>query len=121
MHQQGLFHSKTKDPIVGEAEKKLLFVFAYYTIFIAILVTFVGVSLRDSTYFIDEVKKYFVCEAFGYNSDNPCPKNYEQYTYGWLEALSYIGMGFIPAVNLSFVINFQDLKVWCLRSGDIWV
>ena len=93
----------------------MLFVFAFYTIFIAIMLTYYSVFTRDYAYFIDEVEKYFVCEAFGYNSDDPCPKNYEQYAYGWLEAMAYIVMAFIPAINLIFVINFQHLKAQCLR------
>ena len=79
------------------------------------MLTFFSVLSRDYVYFIDEVKKYFVCEAFGYNSDDPCPRNYEQYTHGWLEAVAYLVMGFIPTVNLVFVINFQHLKAQCLR------
>ena len=115
LQQQGLFRNKTKNPKVKTAEKKLFFVLAYYAIFIAIVLTYYSVNIRDYANFTDEVKKYFVCEAFGYNSDKPCPKNYEQYTYGWLEAVAYILLGFLPAVNLIFVINFQHLKDQCLR------
>lgn len=97
------------------AEKKLLFVFLYYTIFASIILAYFGVANGDQTNFIRATAIYFTCEAGGHDPENPCPKNYEQYTYPGLAATSYMLMGFIPAVNLIFVVHFHKLQQALLR------
>ncbi len=59
---------------------------------------------------MDAVREYFMCEAIGHNPENPCPKLYEQYRYPRMEATVYILIGFIPSVNLVFVINSTAVK-----------
>ena len=122
MQQQGLFRKKIKNSKfkISIAEKKLLFVFTYYIIFIAIALTYYSVTIRDYAYLIVEVEKYFMCEAFGYNPDDPCPKNYEQYTYTWLSTVTYLLMNFVPTINLIFVINVRVLKAQCLRRVGVY-
>ena len=95
---------------LSTAEKKLLFVFLYYTIFTSIILAYFGVSNGDQPNFIRTTTLYFSCEAGGHDPENPCPRSYEQYTYPGLAATSYMLMGFIPAVNLLFVVNFQKLQ-----------
>lgn len=59
---------------------------------------------------MEAVDEYFFCEASGYNPSNPCPKNYEQYTYPELQAAIYVVMGFIPTVNLIYVLNVKQMR-----------
>lgn len=112
--QQGIFRVKVTEnkPLfaLSVAEKKLLFVFLYYTVFASIILAYFGVSNGDQTNFIQATAIYFACELGGHDPENPCPKNYEQYTYPGLAATSYMLMGFIPAVNLIFVVHFHKLQ-----------
>ena len=113
MQHQGFFRNKsvnTKIKVMSTAEKKLLFVFAYYIIYAVIVLVFYSVSVRDLDRFVEASREYFFCEAGGYNPEDPCPRTYEQYKYPYLQSTVYIVLGFIPAVNLIFVVNIQRLK-----------
>ncbi len=92
------------------AEKKLIFVFAYYVVFAVLTLVYYSLTYSNLDNFLDAVTEYFKCEATGHNPDNPCPKSYEQYKYPQIGATVYILMGFIPVINLVFVINSMALE-----------
>ena len=92
---------------LSTAEKKLIFVFTYYIVFAVLTLAYYSVATRDHYEFIDAVKEYFFCEAGGYDPENPCPRDYEQYRYPRLQSTVFAVMGFIPMMNLVFVINTQ--------------
>ena len=87
-----------------------MIVFSYYIVFASLTLVYVSLALRDRDRFANTTEEYFICEAGGYNPDNPCPKNYEQYTYPELASTVFLLMGFLPAVNLIFVIDTLQLK-----------
>ena len=71
---------------------------------------YLSLAIQDSSRFASAAEEYFICEAGGYNPDNPCPKNYEQYTYPELAYIVFFMTGFIPIVSLIFVIDTLQLK-----------
>ena len=95
---------------VSAAEKKLLFVFAYYTVFASVTLAYFGVATGDQDNFVAAATEYFICESSG--PEEPCPKDYEQYAHPGLAATAYLLLGFIPAVSLIFVIHVRELKQW---------
>ena len=92
------------------AEKKLILVFAYYIVFGVLALVLFSVTFRDLDEFRDSVTDYFVCEAFGEDPDNPCPRDYEDFRHRDLESAVYLLMGFIPVVSLVFIINIESVK-----------
>ena len=95
---------------LSHAEKKLLFVFAYYIVFAVVTLVYFGLSTGSQGKLVAAIVDYFLCEADGFNAESPCPRNYERYTYPVLAATTYLLMGFIPAVSLIFVVHVQKLK-----------
>ncbi len=59
-----------------------------------------------------------MCERFGYNSEDPCPKDYEKYRYPVMEGFVYILMAFIPTVSLVFIVHVQRTKKEIGRFSD---
>ncbi len=112
LQQQGFFSKvkSGKNSNLTAAEKKLIFIFAYYIVFAVLTLVFYSLTISDLDNFLDAVTEYFKCEATGHNPDSPCPKSYEQYKYPQIGATVYILMGFIPVVNLVFVINSVALE-----------
>ena len=112
MQHQGFFRQRSTGTkaILSTAEKKLILVFAYYIVFAILTLVYYSVVTRDLDNFMAAVKEYFLCEVGGYNPENPCPKSYEQYKYPQLQSTVYSVMGFIPAVNLVFVIDTKQVK-----------
>ncbi len=84
--------------------------FGYYTIFATLTLVFYSITTSNYSKFEEAVIEYFSCEAGGYNPIDPCPKSYEQYTYPELQAAVYVVMGFVPTVNLIYVIDAQRMR-----------
>lgn len=96
---------------ITPAEKKLLFLFLYYTVFAAIMLAYFGVSVGNQDRFIAAVGEYFSCESRGRDpASPPCPRDYERYTFPGLAAATYLLMGLVPVANLVYVIHFRELR-----------
>lgn len=108
---QGMFQlKKTKNPFQATtAEKKLLFVFIYYAIFVAVLLIHFALFTGDRDNLKNAATAYFVCEASGHDPENPCPKDYEKYSHPGAAAATFVLIGFLPLVNLIYVIPWRGL------------
>ena len=68
-------------------------------------------SANQSDYFL-AIQKYFVCEAVG--SGMECDRSdFDHFGYHGLVILVYLMLGLVPAVNLTFVINWTAAKQLC--------
>ena len=118
IQQHGLFKVKqSKNPFkIGTAERKILIGFCYYVLAAIISLIAFTISTRNGDQYANEVLKYFLCERS--NPSEPCSRDgYEALSYPVLTSLSYILLGLFPVINLTYVINFQELKE---KSSD-WV
>ena len=82
----------------------------YYIIFGVVTLAYFGVATADQDLLLNSIETYLRCEAMGHlpNQTSQCnPKEYRQYIYPELSAISYLLMGFIPTANLAFVINWK--------------
>ena len=84
--------------------------FIYYIVFAVVTLVYFGLSTGSQDKLMQAIQEYFLCEAEGFDAENPCPRNYQKYTYPELAATTYLLMSFIPAVSLIFVVHVQKLK-----------
>ena len=116
LQQHGLFRTKqTKTSSkFGMAEKKILVILCYYVILGAVALTTFTITIGSVERLTNELEQYFLCEAVG--PEDPCDRSeFEKLTHPELIGLSYVLLGLLPAVNLFFVINVNELKQWCVQ------
>ena len=102
---------------ISTAETKILVILCYYAIFGIIALTYFALASADLDEFTDAIEEYFVCEGAG--SQVECDRSqFEQYTYFGLVVATVLLLGFLPCVNLIFVIKWAAAKDFC---HDIWV
>ena len=72
-----------------------------------------SISIRDWNITWDKLLDYFACQARGYNDDNTCYAEYEEfesYLKPELNSATYILLGLVPWSNLLFAIQVSDIK-----------
>lgn len=115
LQQQGLFRMKlSKQPFkIGTAERKVLIIFCYYVLlFVITLTTFTNFT-RTFTDLGTKLAEYWQCELSGVDSENACDERKASFHAPGLTALSsisYILLGLLPAVNLVFAVNINELR-----------
>ena len=115
LQQQGLFRMKlSKQPFkIGTAERKVLIIFCYYVLLFVIALTAFTDFTRNSTGIAAEIEEHWRCELSGVDSENACNErkaSFEAPGYTALSSISYILMGLLPAVNLTFAVNISELR-----------
>ena len=108
LQYQGIFRIKSnkREWRISTPEKKLLFILSYYVIFGVITLAYFSVSTHDQDAFLEAALRYFICEEPGNNPS--CSRNdFEQYTYPFFAASSYLLMGLIPVSILIYTINWS--------------
>ena len=102
---------------ISTAETKILVILCYYAIFGIVSLTYFALAIADLDEFMDAILEYLVCEGAG--SQVECDRSqFEQYTYFGLVMLTFLLPGFLPCVNLVFVIKWTAAKIFC---RNIWV
>lgn len=95
------------------ADKKILVVLGYFVTFCSAYFVVNGVSASANVELATHIKKYFSCEASGYNASRTCSAEktaYEALTYPWVLIVFYILYGGFPMVTLIFILQFKSLK-----------
>ena len=80
------------------------------------MLVYFGLITTDTGSFIEDLEKYFQCQALGHlpNQTSQCdPKEYQQYIYPELAVTTYFLMAFITTANLTFVINWSTVAKFC--------
>ena len=94
---------------ISTAEKKILLFLLYYMIFIIIVTIYAGLRLATSEELAAAMEANFLCEATG--SNNECTRSaIEQYSYPVLTGIAQIMMGFVPAMSVIFVIQWNETR-----------
>lgn len=115
LQQHGLFRmrqSTKSNPLkIGAAERKILIVFCYYVLVAVISLVAFTIATRHSKPVSKQILKHFQCESNGYNPNEPCDRGvFEDITYPELYAMSYILLGVFPLVNLTYAVNFGEIR-----------
>ena len=79
---------------------------------------YLGFTTADDDLFIEALETYFRCEALGHllNETSQCdPKQYQQYTYPELVAITNFLLAFLTTANLTFVVNWSTITKFCSR------
>ena len=79
---------------------------------------YLGFTTADDDLFIEALETYFHCEALGHllNETSQCnPKEYQQYTYPELVAITNFLLAFLTTANLTFVVNWSTITKFCSR------
>ena len=94
---------------ISTAETKILIILCYYALFAVVSLSYFTAGLEDQDEFLDAIERYFVCE--GARSQMECNRaELEQFTYPGVVIATFVLLGFIPCVNLIFVINWRATK-----------
>ena len=112
---------------VYQAELKITIVFAFYLVYLFVVLCEQAVVLAWKDSFRDETNAYFLCEAVGHTPGRCNLDSLKEYSrvFSVLNIIRFIVDGFIPASQLMFVINFNVIKktvqglgvVKALKSG----
>ena len=92
-----------------------MLVLCYYAIFGFVSLSYLSVTSANLNNYFLALQKYFVCEAVG--SGMECDRSgFDYFGYHGLIVLVYLMLGLIPAVNLTFVVNWTAAKELCKHN-----
>ena len=100
------------------AKIKLLVIFSYYFLYLAITQTALTISLRNQPKFEARLATYFSCELTGMVPGKTCERSFERLTDSAAIAISFLILGLYPMVNLVFVVNVKELKMCCGKQRE---
>ena len=94
---------------ISTAETKIMLVLCYYALFGIALLGYLSVVIDEEEDKIVAITEYFMCEAAG--SGVECDRSgFDHFGFHGLLVLINLLLGFIPVVNLIFVINWTVAK-----------
>ena len=99
---------------ISTAETKIILVLCYYALFGLVALSYFAVESAYQEDQFQAIQQYFVCEAVG--SGTECDRSeFDNANFGYpgLTLLVYLMLGLIPAVNLTFVINWTVVGKSC--------
>lgn len=129
LQQQGLLRMKlSKQPFkIGTAERKLLIVFCYYVLLVAIALTTFTDFTRSFAGLGTKLAEYWQCELSGVATESACDEMKSSFfapSSTALSSISYILLGLLPAVNLIFAVNINELRqkfrTWCAKVTKLY-
>ena len=99
---------------LSTAETKIILVLCYYALFGLVALSYFAVESAGNDDYLLAIQQYFVCEAVG--SGTKCDlSGFDTYEFHFLTILVYMMLGLVPAVNLTFVINWTAARASCKR------
>ena len=97
---------------ISTAKMKITLVLCYYALFGLVALSYFSVESAYQEEQFQAIQQYFFCEAVG--SGTECDRSgFGNFGYHGLNILVYLMLGLIPAVNLTFVINWTAAKKSC--------
>ena len=97
---------------LSTAETKIVVVLCYYALFGLVALSYFSVESAYQEEQFQVIQQYFVCEAVG--SGTECDRSgFDNFGYHGLTILAYLMLGLLPAVNLTFVINWTAASESC--------
>ena len=95
---------------VQAAEVKITIIYAYFVVFLAILISQEAVVLAERDSYRDAVDSYFLCEAVGHMEGRCSRESFEQYSHPLLDIARYIALTLLPVAVLLYLINCRSLR-----------
>ena len=111
LHPQNRITSSYRNRVckISTAETKILIILCYYALFAVVSLPYLTVGLGNLDEFVGAIGRYFVCESAG--SQMECNRSeLDQFNYPGSTITTSVLFGFIPCVNLIFVINWEVTK-----------
>ena len=104
---------------LSTAEKKIMIVFIFFTIFGVYIMIQTGVTTAHAQELALGLTNYFLCEFPG-NASRECDRNmFEKYSHPYLLAVTYVLLGFIPLTILNFVLNVRLTKGFVMKHLSV--
>ena len=102
---------------ISTPETKILIVLCYYFLFGVVSLSYFSIESANREDYLLAIQRYFICEAAG--SGTECDRSgFDNFGYRWVGSLVFLMLGLIPAVNLTFVINWTVAKELC---KNLWM
>ncbi|KAL5515466.1 hypothetical protein EMCRGX_G000636 [Ephydatia muelleri] len=120
-HTRAVKRRSAKEGFVGTAEMKIFIVFCYYVLIGSAALAAFTLNATTSASFVKKINQYFACKANG--DSDMCDDErsaYERFTYPEIGTASFILLGFLPAVNLVYVLSCDNLKRICIFCNK-WI
>ena len=114
-----LLHLQGQAARKRNAEIKLLVIFCYAFILLAISQITLTFSLRNRQNFRTRLMAYFLCELVGVAFGNNCERSFERFSGEAFIIFSFILLGLYPVVKLVYVVNVKELKNSCRRKNEL--
>ena len=97
---------------ISTAETKIILVLCYFALFGLVSLSYFAIETANQDDVLVAIQQYFVCEAVG--SGTECDRSgFDHFGLHGLTVFVYLLLGLIPAVNLTFVINWTAAKESC--------
>ena len=93
------------------AERKIFIILCYYIVLASVALASFSIYSSSGSMFIEEVVKYFICEAGG--SGKTCDserKRYESFFNPGPSMVTFLLLGALPVVNLTYMLNLNGLS-----------
>ena len=100
---------------MNTAELKVIIIFIYYAVSGGSLLAITAVISRVPL-FTGELIRYSMCEAGGANSGPVCERPFERLSTEIAVDAYLVLQGLYPLINLVYVVNIQELKLWFARQ-----
>ena len=86
-----------------------------------LVITAYTVNSRNNSNYLSNFQKFLFCEQGSHISSNPCINSgHEGFGLMFIQMLSGVLLGFLPLVNMVYVVNIQELKdLWKKHSRSI--
>ena len=120
-HTRAVKWRSAKEGFVGTAEMKIFIVLCYYVLIGSAALAAFTLNATTSASFVKKIYQYFACKANG--DSNMCDDErsaYERFTNPEIGTASFILLGFLPAVNLVYVLSCDNLKRMCIFCNK-WI
>ena len=110
-------HIPVQDRVVNQSQKwtaeiKLLILFCYFFVLLAVSQTALTFALRNQPKFLVELAGYFICEAKGILGSS-CERSFERLAFDIPIAIGYGLLGLYPIVSLIYVVSVEELIESC--------
>ena len=117
-HTAAVKWNSSRKSVIGPAEIKIFIVLCYYVIIGSVALAAFTLNATTSANFITKLYQYFACKANGdHNSCDAELTAYEMFTNPEIGTASLVLLGFLPAVNLVYVVSCDNLQRMCVSRN----
>ena len=92
------------------AERKIFVILCYYVVLASVALAEFSITTSTGELFVQNVIKYFACEAGGIKQIcDSQRKEFESFIHSGVDMVTYILLGALQSVYLTYIVNFNKL------------